>query len=194
MQTLAHEEQEGARHSCRLAKEIRLQHGAPVIAMQVIDQNDLPVDAYSPATSENDVSLNDITVIMPYICMHIQTHRVIIVSEEQLKCFHLPSLRPLPYKYKLTAHEGVRIRKVAFARLPSRKGVLPALSLHFNLQLCACRRRDGADVRARGDEQRRGARVRRAQRAPLPARARHAAAGHTRNTVHRAHAGLFIVQ
>lgn len=36
-------------------------------------------------------------------------HRVVITSEEQFKVFTLPALKP-HHKYKLTAHEGARVR------------------------------------------------------------------------------------
>ncbi|KAL4709933.1 hypothetical protein ACJJTC_003896 [Scirpophaga incertulas] len=42
------------------------------------------------------------------------TQRVVIASEEQFKVFTLPTLRP-HHKYKLTAHEGARVRRTAFA-------------------------------------------------------------------------------
>jgi len=38
-------------------------------------------------------------------------HKVLIASEEQFKVFLLPNLKPCG-KYKLTAHEGARVRKV----------------------------------------------------------------------------------
>ncbi|CAG5032816.1 unnamed protein product [Parnassius apollo] len=41
-------------------------------------------------------------------------HRVLITSEEQFKVFSLPALKP-HNKYKLTAHEGARVRRTAFA-------------------------------------------------------------------------------
>uniref|UniRef100_A0A182SZ71 Lethal giant larvae (Lgl)-like C-terminal domain-containing protein n=1 Tax=Anopheles maculatus TaxID=74869 RepID=A0A182SZ71_9DIPT len=41
-------------------------------------------------------------------------HRVLIASEEQFKIFSLPQLKPVN-KYKLTAHEGARVRRIAFA-------------------------------------------------------------------------------
>ncbi|CAH2106650.1 unnamed protein product [Euphydryas editha] len=41
-------------------------------------------------------------------------HRVVITSEEQFKVFTLPALKP-HHKYKLTAHEGARVRRTAFA-------------------------------------------------------------------------------
>ena len=42
-----------------------------------------------------------------------QPHRVLIASEEQFKLFTLPTLKPSG-KYKLTAHEGARVRRVGF--------------------------------------------------------------------------------
>ena len=42
-----------------------------------------------------------------------QPHRVLIASEEQFKLFVLPTLKPSG-KYKLTAHEGARVRRVGF--------------------------------------------------------------------------------
>lgn len=43
-----------------------------------------------------------------------QVHRVVIASEEQFKIFTLPSLKPY-CKFKLTAHEGARVRRMSFA-------------------------------------------------------------------------------
>ena len=40
--------------------------------------------------------------------------RVLITSEEQFKLFLLPQLKPCD-KYKLTAHEGIRVRRVRSA-------------------------------------------------------------------------------
>ena len=40
-------------------------------------------------------------------------HKVLISSEEQLKMFYLPTLKPAG-KFKVTANEGARIRKVGF--------------------------------------------------------------------------------
>ena len=50
-----------------------------------------------------------------------QPHRVLIASEEQFKMFALPTLKPCG-KYKLTAHEGSRVRKVGFVTFPSKVG------------------------------------------------------------------------
>merc|ERR1740131_930263 len=74
-----------------LAKEIQLKHRAPVIDIVVYDSGGLPVSDMkkdSPAP-----------------------HKVLIASEEQFKVFLLPNLKPSG-KYKLTAQEGARVRKI----------------------------------------------------------------------------------
>ncbi|XP_071745331.1 lethal(2) giant larvae protein isoform X2 [Lepeophtheirus salmonis] len=84
--------------STLLAKEIQLKHRAPVIDIQVLDSSGLPI------TDESDESI---------------PHRVLIASEEQFKIFLLPTLKPCG-KYKLTAHEGSRIRRVGFTSFISK--------------------------------------------------------------------------
>ncbi|CAH1129271.1 unnamed protein product [Ceutorhynchus assimilis] len=89
--------------ACHLAKEIQLKHRAPVIGIAVLDGSSKPLP--EPLEVEKGVApLPDTT----------QVHRVIIASEEQFKIFTLPSLKPY-CKYKLTAHEGARVRRMAFA-------------------------------------------------------------------------------
>lgn len=88
---------------CHLAKEIQLKHRAPVIGIAVLDGSNKPLP--EPLEVEKGVApLPDTT----------QAHRVVIASEEQFKIFTLPSLKPY-CKYKLTAHEGARVRRMAFA-------------------------------------------------------------------------------
>ncbi|XP_055618100.1 lethal(2) giant larvae protein [Toxorhynchites rutilus septentrionalis] len=78
----------------QLAKEIQLKHRAPVIAIAVFDQHGVPLEFQStPGPGP---------------------HKVLIASEEQFKVFSLPQLKPVN-KYKLTAHEGARVRRIAFA-------------------------------------------------------------------------------
>ncbi len=67
---------------------------------QVVDSTGMPV-----STSESSSSP--------------EPHRVLIASEEQFKSFLLPTLKPCS-KYKLTAHEGARIRRVGMATFTSR--------------------------------------------------------------------------
>ncbi|KRT85566.1 hypothetical protein AMK59_1411 [Oryctes borbonicus] len=88
---------------CQLGKEIQLKHRAPVISIAVLDGASRPLP--EPFEVERAiVGLPDPT----------QPHRVIIASEEQFKIFTLPSLKPYG-KYKLTAHEGARVRRMSFA-------------------------------------------------------------------------------
>lgn len=88
--------------TCQIAKEIQLKHRAPVIAIAVLDGSSRPLP--EPLEVERGVApLPDTT----------QPHRVIIASEEQFKIFTLPSVKAF-CKYKLTAHEGARVRRMAF--------------------------------------------------------------------------------
>jgi len=66
---------------------------------QVVDSHGVPV------AEGGDVSVG--------VDNSSQPHRVLISSEEQFKLFVLPTLKPCG-KYKMTAHEGSRIRKVGF--------------------------------------------------------------------------------
>ena len=89
--------------NCLLAKEMRLKHRAPVVHIQVIDQNMNPIPteaAFSDHTGQ-------------------QTHKVIICSEEQFKVFQLPTLKPV-CKFKLTAVEGARVRRIGYNCYTSR--------------------------------------------------------------------------
>ncbi|XP_073945065.1 LOW QUALITY PROTEIN: LLGL domain-containing protein l(2)gl [Choristoneura fumiferana] len=88
--------------TCTLAKEIQLKHRAPVIGITVLDGAAVPLP--DPLEVERGVAA------LP----EPGTHRVVITSEEQFKVFTLPSLKP-HNKYKLTAHEGARVRRTAFA-------------------------------------------------------------------------------
>ncbi|XP_052759396.1 lethal(2) giant larvae protein homolog 1 isoform X2 [Galleria mellonella] len=88
--------------TCILAKEIQLKHRAPVIGITVLDAASAPLP--DPLEVERGVAA------LP----EAGAHRVVITSEEQFKVFTLPSLRP-HHKYKLTAHEGARVRRTAFA-------------------------------------------------------------------------------
>uniref|UniRef100_A0A1B6CIZ4 Uncharacterized protein n=1 Tax=Clastoptera arizonana TaxID=38151 RepID=A0A1B6CIZ4_9HEMI len=82
--------------NCQLGKEIQLKHRAPVIAVSVIDG---AVNAVEQETKPSDT---------------IPPHKVVICSEEQIKIFTLPSLKPL-CKLKLTASEGARVRRIALS-------------------------------------------------------------------------------
>ncbi|XP_029173116.1 lethal(2) giant larvae protein homolog 1 isoform X2 [Nylanderia fulva] len=90
--------------NCTLGKEIQLKHRAPVIAITILDGSSVPL----PESYEAEKG------VMPGPDM-TSPHRVVIASEEQFKIFNLPSLKP-HCKYKLTAHEGSRVRKTGFAK------------------------------------------------------------------------------
>lgn len=79
--------------TAQLAKTIQVKHRAPIVGISIFDHAGVPLELSGPGTSP---------------------HRVLIASEEQFKVFSLPKLAPLT-KYKLTAHEGARVRKMAFA-------------------------------------------------------------------------------
>lgn len=106
--SLPKENRETEAVACQLGKEIQLKHRAPVIAIQILDGLGHPLP--EPFEVENkrakaaDLSGN---------------HRVIICSEEQFKVFTLPSLKPY-CKFKLTANEGSRVRKVAMIKFVSK--------------------------------------------------------------------------
>ena len=96
----------GDKASAMLGKEIQLKHKAPVIDIAVVDAGGLPVLSYAEDNEAAAASSQ-------------QPHRVLIASEEQFKTFQLPTLKPCG-KYKLTAHEGSRIRKMGFTTFVSR--------------------------------------------------------------------------
>uniref|UniRef100_A0A8C5EAQ8 Lethal giant larvae homologue 2 domain-containing protein n=1 Tax=Gouania willdenowi TaxID=441366 RepID=A0A8C5EAQ8_GOUWI len=84
-----------------LGKEIQLMHRAPVVSISVLDGQGKPLpDPYE--ASQDLASAPDMT----------NAHSVLIASEEQLKVFSLPKVSAKT-KFKLTAHEGCRVRKVA---------------------------------------------------------------------------------
>lgn len=93
--------------TAQLAKSIQLKHRAPVVGISIFDNAGVPLELSGPGTAP---------------------HRVLIASEEQFKVFSLPQLRPVT-KYKLTAHEGARVRKMAFATFSC---VVPPSLLHSN--------------------------------------------------------------
>lgn len=88
-------------------KEITFkQHKAPIVGITVFDvHTGLPLEL--AAADENSAR---------------SPHRIVIATEEQFKIFSLPELS-VKDKYKLTAKEGVRIRRMSFARFSARKAV-----------------------------------------------------------------------
>jgi lethal(2) giant larvae protein len=114
-----------------LAKEMRLKHRAPVVHIQVIDQHMQPLPneaATSPSTPANASSGGPEHPPPP-------NHKVIICSEEQFKVFQLPALKPV-CKFKLTAVEGARVRRIGYAAYVSKSDAAysePCLSCLTNL-------------------------------------------------------------
>lgn len=97
--------------TCQLGKEIQLKHRAPVIAIQILDHTGYPL----PEPLEIKMQKAKAPEM-------IGSHRVLICSEEQFKVFTLPSLKPY-CKFKLTAHEGSRVRKVGMIKFNHRTDV-----------------------------------------------------------------------
>ncbi|VDP03987.1 unnamed protein product [Heligmosomoides polygyrus] len=83
-------DQPRAEDVCKLMKTISLRHGAPIIHVDVI---------LEPGTKQ------------------ASSTRLIIFTEEQIRSFYLPSLKPSRYKVKLTSTEGLRIRKASMVTL-----------------------------------------------------------------------------
>ncbi|XP_046918494.2 LLGL domain-containing protein l(2)gl [Dermatophagoides farinae] len=81
----------------QLAKEVQLKHKAPIIFIRLIDSNGAPLFENIPS------QLVDNEKPMP--------SRILICSEEQFKTFSLPNFKTIN-KFKLTAHEGARVRKI----------------------------------------------------------------------------------
>ncbi|XP_076865265.1 lethal(2) giant larvae protein homolog 1 isoform X2 [Brachyhypopomus gauderio] len=84
-----------------LGKEIQLMHRAPVVSIAVLDGRGSPLP--EPYEVSRDLAK----------APDMQgSHSVLIASEEQFKVFMLPKVSAKT-KFKLTAHEGCRVRKVA---------------------------------------------------------------------------------
>ncbi|KAM6184872.1 lethal(2) giant larvae protein homolog 1 [Rhynchocyon petersi] len=90
-----------------LGKEVQLMHRAPVVAIAVLDGRGHPLP--EPYEASQDLAQ----------APDMQGgHAVLIASEEQFKVFTLPKVSAKT-KFKLTAHEGCRVRKVALATFAS---------------------------------------------------------------------------
>lgn len=91
--------------TAQLAKSIKLKNHAPVVNISIFDNSGVPLELSGPGTAP---------------------HRVLITSEEQFKVYSLPQLKPV-IKYKLTAVEGARVRKMSFATFSC---ILPPSLIH----------------------------------------------------------------
>ncbi|XP_028843051.1 lethal(2) giant larvae protein homolog 1 isoform X2 [Denticeps clupeoides] len=90
-----------------LGKEIQLMHRAPVVSIAVLDGRGNPLP--EPYEVSRDLAK----------APDMQgSHSVLIASEEQFKVFMLPKVSAKT-KFKLTAHEGCRVRKVALVTFTS---------------------------------------------------------------------------
>ncbi|XP_047615275.1 lethal(2) giant larvae protein homolog 1 isoform X4 [Phacochoerus africanus] len=90
-----------------LGKEVQLMHRAPVVAIAVLDGRGRPLP--EPYEASRDLAQ----------APDMQGgHAVLIASEEQFKVFTLPKVSAKT-KFKLTAHEGCRVRKVALVTFAS---------------------------------------------------------------------------
>ncbi|XP_039632171.1 lethal(2) giant larvae protein homolog 1 [Polypterus senegalus] len=90
-----------------LGKEIQLMHRAPVVSIAVLDGRGNPLP--EPYEVSRDLAK----------APDMQgSHSVLIASEEQFKVFMLPKVSAKT-KFKLTAHEGCRVRKVALVNFVS---------------------------------------------------------------------------
>ncbi|CAF0833570.1 unnamed protein product [Adineta steineri] len=99
-------------YTCSLAKEIRLKHKAPVLSIVVLDSLNQSIGQGSNIPLKESISLTtDASNTLTINSENITSHKVLICSEEQFKIFTLPQLKPL-CKYKLTATEGTRVRKI----------------------------------------------------------------------------------
>lgn len=90
-----------------LGKEIQLMHRAPVVSIAVLDGRGNPL----PEPFEVSRDLAKAPDMQ-------SSHSVLIASEEQFKIFTLPKVSAKT-KFKLTAHEGCRVRKVALVNFTS---------------------------------------------------------------------------
>ena len=103
----AEEKRDSEAVTAQLAKEVQLRHRAPIIAIQILDNNGHPLpDSFEIKKGRCKIP-------------SVQGHRVLICSEEQFKLFNLPNLKPLN-KFKLTAHEGSRARRIGIAQFVSK--------------------------------------------------------------------------
>jgi lethal(2) giant larvae protein len=121
--------------NCILAKEMRLKHRAPVVHIQVIDQNCVPIpdgNLFDNQMNNNSSQQNHDEIHPAHDPNSLVSHKVIICSEEQFKVFQLPTLKPF-CKFKLTAVEGARVRRIAYNKYISKSGKLTLISKTSNL-------------------------------------------------------------
>ena len=84
---------------------MKLKHHAPVVNIVIIDKDGVPIGPLTDREAGR-ISTPDMS----------GGHSVLILSEEQLKIFSLPTLRPRN-KEKLTAIDGSRLRKTGIINI-----------------------------------------------------------------------------
>ncbi len=96
-----------------LRKELQLQHRAPILHMAVVEARPphlpLPPPSAAPAHSAPEAAASG------------HEHELLIVSEEQVKLFSLPHLKPR-HKAKLTATDGNRLKAAGVQRFSEASG------------------------------------------------------------------------
>ncbi|XP_033127538.1 LLGL scribble cell polarity complex component 2-like isoform X3 [Anneissia japonica] len=134
------EKRESTEVTAEICKEIKLKHGAPVVSLVVVDDDAYPLPDPIDVKNERAKPAN------------MAKNSLLICSEEQFKVFSLPKLRPVQ-KFKLTAVDGAKVRKVAFINFRSIKddnvsencvtcltnlGDLFVLSIPYLRKQCVC--------------------------------------------------------
>lgn len=98
----------------QLAKEVQLKHKAPIVFIRLVDSTGAPVSEATGLPLPSAAHTRD-----HHNPHHPISTRVLICSEEQFKLFTLPNFKPL-HKFKLTAHEGARVRRLEVATFASK--------------------------------------------------------------------------
>ncbi|KAH9400708.1 Lethal(2) giant larvae protein 1 [Tyrophagus putrescentiae] len=104
----------------QLAKEVQLQHKAPIVFIRLVDSTGTPVPEATGVPKQQHLHHHH----QPHQSHHqsssaVVSTRVLICSEEQFKLFSLPHFKTLN-KFKLTAHEGARVRRLEVATFASK--------------------------------------------------------------------------
>ncbi|GIY11100.1 lethal(2) giant larvae protein homolog 1 [Caerostris darwini] len=94
--------------TCQLGKEVQMKHQASVLGIRVVDHRGYPLPDPTDVQYQRAKPAD--------LC---GSHRVIICTEEQIKVFTLPSMKPF-CKNKITLTEGYHISKVGFSSFPNK--------------------------------------------------------------------------
>ncbi|CAL1266431.1 unnamed protein product [Larinioides sclopetarius] len=94
--------------TCQLGKEVQMKHQASVLGIRIVDHRGYPLPDPTDVQYQRSKPAD--------LC---GSHRVIICTEEQIKVFTLPSMKPF-CKNKITLTEGYHISKVGFSSFPNK--------------------------------------------------------------------------